>query len=100
MADVACRQQTVIAYGEDLATVQRVAAQFARAIDAQRDRFIEARLAPVAAVDETLRRVAAEPGLPVVLCDTDDNPGAGAASDKTAILRSLVAHDVDRKNHA
>ncbi|MEX3958892.1 M81 family metallopeptidase [Trinickia sp. EG282A] len=96
LADVACRQQTVLSYGEDLATVQRVGDQFARAIEAQRERFTETTLAPADAVDEALRRVAAEPGLPVVLCDTDDNPGAGAPSDNTAILRALVERNADR----
>ncbi|MGT0250445.1 M81 family metallopeptidase [Burkholderia pyrrocinia] len=96
LADVACRQQAVLTYGEDITTVRRVAEQFAQAIEAQRDRFTEAPLAPVAAVDEALRRVAGKPGLPVVLCDTDDNPGAGAASDNTAILRALVACNADR----
>ncbi|MFT4065213.1 M81 family metallopeptidase [Paraburkholderia sp.] len=91
LADVACRQQSVLVYADEAGTAKRVSARFAQAVEAQRERFTEAPLSPDAAVDEALRRLAAQPGLPVVLCDTDDNPGAGAASDNTAILRALVA---------
>jgi microcystin degradation protein MlrC len=96
LADVACRQQTVLVYGDEILAAQRVAAQFAQAVEAQRERFTEAPLTPDAAVSEAFHRLAAQPGLPVILCDTDDNPGAGAASDNTAILRALVAQNAHR----
>ncbi|WP_244832051.1 M81 family metallopeptidase [Caballeronia sp. TF1N1] len=96
LASVAGRHQTVLAYADDPIKAERVTAQFAEAIAAQRARFAEAPLSPDAAVDEARRRVALQPGLPIVLCDTDDNPGAGAASDNTAILRELVAQDAYR----
>ncbi len=41
--------------------------------------------------DEAVARaMAAPPGRPVVLADVQDNPGAGASSDTTGILRALV----------
>jgi microcystin degradation protein MlrC len=96
LASVAGRHQTVLAYADDPTVTERVVTRFADAIKAQRARFTEAPLSPDAAVDEARRRTSAQPGLPVVLCDTDDNPGAGAASDNTAILRALVAQDASR----
>lgn len=96
LAEVACRQQSVLVYGDETAAAQRAAVRFAQAIEAQRARFVEAPLAPDPAVSEALRRVAAQPGMPVILCDTDDNPGAGAASDNTAILRALVGQEAHR----
>ncbi|MEX3953975.1 M81 family metallopeptidase [Paraburkholderia sp. EG287B] len=96
LADVTCRQQSVLIYGDDGASVRRIAVQFAQAIEAQRDRFTEAPFAPAAAVAEALRRLADAPGETVILCDTDDNPGAGAASDTTTILRALVEQQATR----
>jgi microcystin degradation protein MlrC len=95
LADVSCRQQTVLVYGDDPAAVTRASVTFAEAVEAQRDRFTEAPLPAGEAVDEALRRVTAQ-GLPVVLCDTEDNPGAGAASDNPALLRALVARAASR----
>jgi microcystin degradation protein MlrC len=45
--------------------------------------------------DEGVRRAMQRgtPGAPVVLADTQDNPGAGGNGDTTGLLASLVAHD-------
>ncbi|HEX2648928.1 MAG TPA: M81 family metallopeptidase [Burkholderiales bacterium] len=42
--------------------------------------------------DDAVQRARArgEPGMPVVLADTQDNPGAGGNGDTTGILRSLI----------
>ena len=45
---------------------------------------------PQDAVAEALRLSAAQSG-PVVIADTQDNPGAGGNSDTTGMLRALVA---------
>jgi microcystin degradation protein MlrC len=37
-----------------------------------------------------------EPGRPVVLADTQDNPGAGGNGDTTGLLAALVAHHAER----
>ncbi|MDR5836257.1 M81 family metallopeptidase [Caballeronia sp. LZ034LL] len=96
LAEVSCRQQTVLVYGDDAKAAGRVSLAFAAAIEAERDRFTEAPLSAGDAVNEALRRVAAQAGLPVVLCDTEDNPGAGAASDNPGILRALVERAASR----
>jgi microcystin degradation protein MlrC len=38
-------------------------------------------------------RAIGEPGRPVVLADTQDNPGAGGNGDTTGILRALIEQD-------
>jgi microcystin degradation protein MlrC len=86
----------VLAYANDATTAERVTKSFAEAIEARRAAFVEASLSPDAAVAEARRRLNAHLSLPVLLCDIADNPGAGAASDNTAILRALVAQDADR----
>jgi microcystin degradation protein MlrC len=45
---------------------------------------------PAEAVAEALRLTAADPSRPVVLSDTQDNPGAGANSDTTGLIRALL----------
>lgn len=106
LADVTCRQQSVLVYADDdgaddegaddEGVAQRTAAAFASAIEAQRARFIEAPLTPDAAVSAAVARLAVKPDEPVILCDTEDNPGAGAASDTVTVLRALVTQEVQR----
>lgn len=46
---------------------------------------------PLATPDEAVARAMAAPaGRPVILADVQDNPGAGASSDTTGLLRALV----------
>ncbi len=58
---------------------------------AMRDRLLPAYLG----VDEALERALAIAGAPVVLADSADNAGGGAASDSTFVLQRLVARAVD-----
>jgi microcystin degradation protein MlrC len=46
---------------------------------------------PSAAVVRAMQR--GEPGRPVVLADTQDNPGAGGNGDTTGLLAALLAHN-------
>lgn len=41
-----------------------------------------------------IRHAAPAPGRPVVLADTQDNPGAGGHADTTSLIKALVAGDV------
>ncbi|MBU6187965.1 MAG: M81 family metallopeptidase [Betaproteobacteria bacterium] len=51
--------------------------------------------APLVAMEEALARAADHPGAkPLVLADTADNPGGGAPSDSTWLLRALAAAGV------
>jgi microcystin degradation protein MlrC len=63
-----------------------LAAQIGAELLALRDQFMPAYPGCEAAIDEAL----AHPGQPVVLADSADNPGAGAAGDSTFMLRSLL----------
>ena len=75
---------------DDLAKAERVAAELGRAIWEMREETPIAALPVDAAID---RALAASSG-PVVMADMADNPGGGAPSDNTAILRRLVERGV------
>lgn len=50
--------------------------------------------APVLPLSDALNEALAYPGFPVVIADTSDNPGGGAAGDSTIVLRALLDRDV------
>ena len=52
---------------------------------------------PFLGVDEGIDRALAIEGGPVVIADPSDNPGGGAPSDATAILRALIDRGVARR---
>jgi len=49
----------------------------------------------VPAAIETVRALRPERGRPVILADTQDNPGGGGNADTTSLLRALIASDFD-----
>jgi microcystin degradation protein MlrC len=79
----------VFAYAEEAATAQRAVQRLSNlVIEAERDYDF-----PVYEPDEAVRRamaIAARASRPVVIADTQDNPGAGGDSDTTGMLRALV----------
>lgn len=88
MADFDECGMSVVGYGEDDAQAQAAVAELAAAVvDAERDFAMEL-LAP----DDAVRRAIARgtPGAPVVLADTQDNPGAGGNGDTTGLLAALL----------
>ena len=88
MADFAECGMAVLGYGEDAQRVARaVEALRGRVADAEKDFALELHL-PEDAVARA--RARGEPGRPVVLADTQDNPGAGGNGDTTGLLRALV----------
>jgi microcystin degradation protein MlrC len=88
MADFAECGMAVLAYGTDARRVeQAVEALRERVADAEKDFALELHL-PDDAVAHARRR--GEPGRPVVLADTQDNPGAGGNGDTTGLLRALI----------
>ena len=88
MADFPECGMAVTGYGEDEARVQTATAALAHAIaDAEGDFSMEL-YEPDAAVARAMQR--GEPGAPVVLADTQDNPGAGGNGDTTGLLRALL----------
>jgi len=86
---------TVIAYAEDPAAAGRVADALRGAVQEHESAFD----CPVYTPEEGVRRaiaLAAYASRPVVIADTQDNPGAGGASDTTGMLRALVGADAQR----
>jgi microcystin degradation protein MlrC len=88
MADFAECGMAVLAYGADARSVRQAVDELrGRVADAEKDFVLELHL-PDDAVARARER--GEPGRPVVLADTQDNPGAGGNGDTTGILASLV----------
>lgn len=89
MADFPECGMAVTGYGIDAARAQTATAALAHAVaDAEGDFSMEL-FAPDAAVARAMQRGA--PGAPVVLADTQDNPGAGGNGDTTGLLAALLA---------
>ncbi len=85
----------VLAYGVSAGAAARVADALAQRVLALESEFD----APVYAADEAVKRaqaIAARANRPVVIADTQDNPGAGGDSDTTGMLRALIANNARR----
>jgi microcystin degradation protein MlrC len=88
MADFPECGMAVFGYGADeKATIAAVDRLHAAVADAEKDFALELHLADDA-VARAKRR--GEPGRPVVLADTQDNPGAGGNGDTTGLLKALI----------
>ena len=95
-ADFAECGPAVFAYGHTAAAAGAAADKLARLVASRETDFD----APVYGADEAVRRalqIAAKSTRPVVIADTQDNPGAGGDSDTTGMLRALLAR---RAGHA
>jgi len=88
MADFSECGMAVFGYGFDAQqTFNSVERLHGMVADAEKDFALELHL-PDEAV--TRARSRGEPGRPVVLADTQDNPGAGGNGDTTGLLKSLI----------
>ncbi len=86
---------SVVAYGETQADADRAADEIAALVASHESDFDGRIYAP----DEGVRyamTVAQTARKPVVIADTQDNPGAGGDSDTTGMLRALVANAATR----
>jgi microcystin degradation protein MlrC len=81
----------VIAYAEREDDAERAAAALSRVIEEREVDFAGHTFTPEAALAESLRRY---DGRPVILADTQDNPGAGGSSNTVGILRALIDSQV------
>ncbi len=88
MADFAECGMAVFGYGFDSTSVQASVARLRDAVAVSEKDFAMELHAAQAAVQRA--RAVGEPGSPVVLADTQDNPGAGGNGDTTGILRALI----------
>jgi microcystin degradation protein MlrC len=88
MADFDECGMSVFGYGPDEKSTQAAVEQLRRIVaDAEKDFALELHSA-----GEAVRRAKerGEPGKPVVLADTQDNPGAGGNGDTTGLLKALI----------
>jgi microcystin degradation protein MlrC len=89
-ADVADCGPAVFAYGEDPARAAASVDELADAIEAREHEFaldvhtIEAAMRELARTPRSDRR-------PIILADTQDNPGGGGTADGTSLLKALIA---------
>ncbi|MBZ4691043.1 MAG: family peptidase [Cereibacter sp.] len=91
---VDCRP-SVIAYAGDQAEADALAERLTQAVRQAEPAFQGRSYAPLEGVREA-QRLAATAARPVVLADTQDNPGAGGDSDTTGMLRALVEAGAER----
>ena len=88
MADFPDCGMAVFGYGFEQDSVSRSVRELhGQVSDAEKDFALE-----LHEPDDAVKRARArgEPGAPVVLADTQDNPGAGGNGDTTGLLRSLI----------
>jgi microcystin degradation protein MlrC len=94
-ADVADCGPAVYACGTDAAAVAGMTRRLADALR-RREREFALELYSVEQAIAELRRTPAPRGRPVILADTQDNPGAGGNADTTTLLKTLVASRLPR----
>ena len=88
-ADVADCGCSVFAYGTDQAAVDGAADKMIGALQAAEDELHNP-LTPAPEAVAKAKQIAASARKPVVICDPQDNPGAGATGDTTGLLAALV----------
>ena len=94
-ADVADCGPAVYACGTDAAAVADTTRRLADALRRREGEFALELYSVERAVAE-VRRVPAPRGRPVILADTQDNPGAGGNADTMSLIKALVASGTQR----
>jgi microcystin degradation protein MlrC len=94
-ADIAECGPSVIAYGRDQTAADNAADALMAAITSRQDQFDGDYLDPEAATAAAMQLAAANLGKPIVIADTQDNPGGGGDGDTTGMLRAFVAAKAD-----
>jgi microcystin degradation protein MlrC len=89
LSDVAEAGPLLVAYGFDAIAVERAADDLLAEIERREAEFKGRLYAVDEAVSEAIRLSAGADG-PVILADSQDNPGGGGSGDTTGILRALV----------
>ena len=94
-ADIHHCGPSLLGYGRSRDAVERAIEEVAREVERRESGFEGVLHSP----DDGVRRaieIAGTASRPVVIADTQDNPGAGGDSDTTGMLRALVDHDAPR----
>lgn len=86
---------TVICYGDTQENADDAADRIERAVLEAEPALAGETFSPEAGVIEAMR-IARNTSRPVVIADTQDNPGAGGDSNTTGMLRALVAQNAQR----
>jgi len=91
-ADVADCSPAVFAYGNDSAAVRAAVRTLASQVGEREREFA----LKIYSIDRALREIKGSPSLgrPIVLADTQDNPGGGGNADTTSLLKALLAAHV------
>lgn len=90
LADIRDVGPSVVAYAETQAAADHAADKLMEAVRAREAAFLPDFLPAKAAVERALE-IAAHASKPVVIADTQDNPGGGGPGDTTGLLRALIA---------
>lgn len=93
-ADIPDCGPSVLVYGDKQADIDRVADALVANIRTQEAAFAGRVLLPEEGVREAMRLIG-QGMAPVVIADTQDNPGAGGNSDTMGMLRALMACGAD-----
>ena len=95
-ADFAECGPVVFGHGTDASAVHSTVTLLARHVTEQRGRFALDLLSAADAVAQAIR-LAEHSSAPVVIADTQDNPGAGGDSNTTGLLRALLSAGAGRR---
>ncbi|MEQ1753606.1 MAG: M81 family metallopeptidase [Micropepsaceae bacterium] len=90
LADVAMCRPTITVYADNQGAADAAADELAEQFRKAEDRFVQELWEPRAAVREAMRRVQGGGKGPVLLADTQDNPGGGGNGDTVGLLRALL----------
>lgn len=93
LSDIAEVGPGLVAYGADQAAADRAATALIDATNAREASFGDPIYSPADAVAEAKRLLVGPGRGPVVIADTQDNPGGGGPGDTTGMLRALLDHD-------
>ena len=93
-ADIRDCGASVVAYGTDQVAVDAAADAMVAAVAGAEAEFVDPMIPAQEAVANAIK-LAALSSKPVVICDPQDNPGAGAPGDATGLLRALIEHPTE-----
>ncbi len=89
-ADIPDAGPAVVAYADTQRKADHIADTVLNSLQQAEAHFDYALLSPEAAIK---RAATAQAKRPFIIADVQDNPGAGASSDSTGLLRALMAHN-------
>lgn len=95
LSDIADVGPGLVAYGADQSAADRAGDALLAELNAREAGFGDRIWQPAEAIAEAKRQLAAPGRGPVVLADTQDNPGGGGPGDTTGMLRALLSEGAE-----